>query len=113
MKERHVQAIWYDGRLRPKNLFTRRGESVNVISPGEWNSGAGPDFRRAVLEIGREHRRIAGDVEVHLCPSDWDLHGHGSVLGIYDGSYAPQKPQDVPVALCGPQVKAFDPDSAH
>ena len=78
MKERHVQAIWYDGRLRPKNLFTRRGESVNVISPGEWNSGAGPDFRRAVLEIGREHRRIAGDVEVHLCPSDWDLHGHGS-----------------------------------
>ena len=31
MKERHVQAIWYDGRLRPKNLFTRRGESVNVI----------------------------------------------------------------------------------
>ena len=78
MKERHVQAIWYDGRLRPKNLFTRRGESVNVLSPGEWNTGAGPDFRRAVLEIGRERRRVAGDVEVHLCPSDWDLHGHGS-----------------------------------
>ena len=78
MKERHVQAIWYDGRLRPKNLFTRRGEEVNVVSPGEWNTGAGPDFRRAVLEIGREHRRVTGDVEVHLCPSDWDLHGHGS-----------------------------------
>ena len=78
MKERHVQAIWYDGKLRPKNLLTRRGEAVNVVSPGEWNTGAGPDFRRAVLEIGRERRRVTGDVEVHLCPSDWDLHGHGS-----------------------------------
>jgi len=78
MKERHVQAIWYDGRLRPKNLLTRRGESVNVVSPGEWNTGAGPDFRHAVLEIGRDRRRVTGDVEVHLCPSDWDFHGHGS-----------------------------------
>ena len=78
LSERHVQAIWYDGRLRPPNLVTRRGEAVNVVSPGEWNLESGPDFRRAVLEIGRERRRVTGDVEVHLCPSDWDLHGHGA-----------------------------------
>lgn len=51
--ERHVQAVWYDAALRPKQLFTRRGSAVTVVSPGEWNLGAGPDFRNAVLEIGR------------------------------------------------------------
>ncbi|MGN0833457.1 MAG: DUF2851 family protein [Kiritimatiellia bacterium] len=76
--ERHVQAIWYDSALRPKHLTTCRGQAVAVVSPGEWNLGAGPDFRRAVLEIGRERRRVSGDVEIHLCPSDWDFHRHGA-----------------------------------
>ena len=75
--ERHVQAIWYDAALRPKNLTTRRGSEVRVISPGEWNLEAGPDFRNAVLEIGKERRRVVGDVEVHLAPADWDFHRHG------------------------------------
>ena len=78
LTERHVQAIWYDAALRPKRLVTRRGSEVVVLSPGEWNLEAGPDFRHAVLEIGRERRRVVGDVEVHLCPSDWDFHAHGA-----------------------------------
>ena len=76
--ERHVQAIWYDAALRPARLCTRRGSDVTVVSPGEWNLGAGPDFRNAVLELGKERRRVVGDVEIHLCPNDWDLHGHGA-----------------------------------
>jgi len=76
--ERHVQAIWYDAALRPQRLVTRRGSEVVVVSPGEWNREAGPDFRNAVLEIGPERRRVTGDVEIHLAPSDWDLHGHGA-----------------------------------
>lgn len=76
--ERHVQAIWYDAALRPAGLRTRRGSEVFVVSPGEWNLGAGPDFRNAVLEIGPERRRMTGDVEVHICPNDWDFHGHGT-----------------------------------
>ena len=78
LTERHVQAIWYDAALRPPHLVTRRGSEVVVVSPGEWNLGAGPDFRGAVLELGRERRRVVGDVEVHLCPADWDFHGHGT-----------------------------------
>jgi len=78
LTERHVQAIWYDEALRPRRLVTRRGSEVRVISPGSWNLGPGPDFRNAVLEIGRERRRVTGDVEVHICPADWDFHGHGA-----------------------------------
>ena len=78
LTERHVQAIWYDAALRPGRLYTRRGHEVSVITPGVWNLGAGPDFKNAVLEVGRERRRIVGDVEVHLCPSDWDFHHHGT-----------------------------------
>jgi len=75
--ERHVQAIWYDRDLRPEGLSTDDGISVRVVHPGEWNQTAGPDFTNAVLEIGTERRRLVGDVEVHLSPSDWDAHGHG------------------------------------
>lgn len=78
LTERHVQAIWYDASLRPSRLYTRRGVEVAVVSPGEWNLGAGPDFRNAVLEIGREKHRLVGDVEIHLSPSDWDFHRHGA-----------------------------------
>ena len=75
--ERHVQAIWYDPSLRPMCLRTVRGGDVAVVDPGIWNLESGPDFRHAVLEFGRDRRRIEGDVEVHLKPADWTLHGHG------------------------------------
>lgn len=75
--ERHVQAIWYDPLLRPAQLRTVRGGEVRVVDPGVWNLESGPDFRHAVLELGRERRRVEGDVEVHLKPSDWILHRHG------------------------------------
>jgi len=76
--ERHVQALWYDGSLRPANLRTWNGTPVRVVDPGAWNLEAGPDFRRAVIEVGRERARLAGDVEIHLRPSDWVAHRHAS-----------------------------------
>ena len=75
--ERHVQAIWYDPSLRPAQLRTVRGGEVRVVDPGVWNLESGPDFCHAVLELGRDRRRVEGDVEVHLKPSDWTLHRHG------------------------------------
>jgi hypothetical protein len=74
--ERHLQALWFDVRLRPQNLKTSRGESVTVENPGRWNLEAGPDFSGAVLLIGREKRRVAGDAEIHIFPNDWKSHGH-------------------------------------
>lgn len=102
LTERHVQAIWYDAALRPPRLRTRRGTEVAVVSPGEWNLGAGPDFRNAVLEIGPARRRVVGDVEVHLAPADWDFHGHGA-----DPNY-----RNVVAHVtwgCGPQPKTLPP----
>ncbi len=77
LTERHVQAIWYDRVFRPKHLWTREGDAVRVVDPGEWNLGAGPDFKNAVLEIGEGRIRKKGDIEVHLNPSAWRAHGHG------------------------------------
>ena len=75
LTERHVQAVWYDRELRPRNLTTRNGAPFEVVDPGEWNLGDGPDFRNAVLDFGGG-RRLRGDVEVHLSPSGWNAHGH-------------------------------------
>ena len=77
VSERHVQAIWYDGALRPGDLRTAGGAPVYVVDPGRWNLEAGPDFRDAVLEIGDERRRVRGDVEVHVRAADWTAHRHG------------------------------------
>ena len=74
VSERHVQALWYDGTLRPEDLRTVDGAPVRVIDPGAWNLEAGPDFRNAVVEVGSV--RLRGDVEVHLRAGDWTLHGH-------------------------------------
>ena len=76
--ERHVQALWYDASLRPRALRTWNGTPVRVVDPGAWNLEAGPDFRRAVIEVGRERARLVGDVEIHLRPSDWVAHRHSS-----------------------------------
>ena len=72
--ERHVQAIWYDGALRPAALHTTQGAPVEVLDPGDWNQEAGPDFRHASIKVG--NRLMKGDVEIHLRPLDWRAHGH-------------------------------------
>lgn len=74
--ERHLHALWYDDSLRPCELKTSRGEPVFVETPGRWNMEPGPDFRDAVLLIGRERRRLVGDAEIHIFSRDWKNHGH-------------------------------------
>ncbi len=75
-RERHIQCLWANPRLRPTELKTSGGEPVAVEHPGDWNLEPGPDFRNAVLLIGKEKRRICGDLEIHIHPSGWKQHGH-------------------------------------
>lgn len=52
------------------------GRLVRVIYPGRRAGSWGPDFHGALLDLdGRIER---GDVEVHVRPRDWHVHGHGA-----------------------------------
>ena len=77
-RERHLQCLWADARHRPAQLKTTDGESVLVEHPGDWNLESGPDFLNAVLLVGKERRRIAGDLEIHIHPAAWHQHGHAN-----------------------------------
>lgn len=73
LTERHVQVMWLEQKYF-KPISTSDGESIQVISPGIWNSEAGPDFLKAHLLIGQKDWR--GDIEIHLNEDDWVHHGH-------------------------------------
>ncbi|WP_372808884.1 DUF2851 family protein [Pontiella sp.] len=75
-RERHLQCLWADPRNRPAELSTSEGETVTVEHPGDWNLEAGPDFLNAALLIGKERRRVVGDLEIHIHPNGWKQHGH-------------------------------------
>lgn len=73
LTERHLQVLWFEQKyLHP--LYTKQGELIQVISPGIWNTQAGPDFLRAHLRIGT--REYKGDIELHLLHEGWYAHGH-------------------------------------
>lgn len=72
LTERHLQAMWLEQKYF-KSL-TLNGMQVEVLSPGIWNSEAGPDFLKAHLKIGTEEWR--GDIELHLSQEGWYHHGH-------------------------------------
>ncbi len=74
LDELHLQALWNDPRQRPANLALEDGTPVEVLEVGRWNRADGPDFQDAVIVVGGFIRR--GDVELHLRPSDWDVHKH-------------------------------------
>lgn len=73
--EMEIQSLWFSGLL-PRNYQTRSGEKVQILSPGEWNRGPGPDFLHAALEI--DGKACTGAVEIDLTARHWDLHGHSS-----------------------------------
>lgn len=74
MTEIFLHFIWKLGLFERNNLFADTGEEIQVISPGEHNTDAGPDFLNARIKIG--NTTWAGNVEVHLHSSDWFSHKH-------------------------------------
>ena len=74
VEERDLQRLWSLVATRQGPFVTRSGRRLEVLEPGEWNHGRGPDFRDAILEIDGERRH--GDVELHFAERDWIRHGH-------------------------------------
>ena len=71
--ERAIQRLWAAGEVVGP-MATARGKTIEIIAPGDWNRGAGPDFLGAELRI--EGHRVRGDVEIHLRCADWQAHQH-------------------------------------
>lgn len=74
VSERLLQKIWLRQDADFSGAITRSGKKIEVLHVGQWNHGAGPDFKAAHLRI--EGLPVQGDIEVHFDESDWQAHGH-------------------------------------
>ena len=66
--------LWRERAARREAFTTLDGRRVRVLYPGRPGTGAGPDFRDALLE--QDGATVRGDVEVHRRPEEWHSHGH-------------------------------------
>lgn len=73
--EELLQQVWLYQRVAQDRLQTTDGRRVRVLHPGFLNREPGPDFRKAVIQIGSEPP-ASGDVEIDLVPSGWEQHSH-------------------------------------
>ena len=74
MTEDFLYFLWQYQYFDKNNLKTTSGESLQVVSVGQRNTNAGPDFSNARLLIGG--LEWVGNVEMHLKASDWHAHTH-------------------------------------
>jgi hypothetical protein len=79
LTERQLHLVWRLGWFRHRGLLLEDGRPLDILFPGHPAGGGGPDFREARLRIAGAE--VAGDVELHLTPSGWRRHGHGSDSG--------------------------------
>ena len=53
---------------------TTDGRSVEILSVGEHNRDAGPDYSHARVRI--DSKEWVGNIELHVCATDWVKHRH-------------------------------------
>ncbi len=76
MKEELLHYLWRTKRFNFTHLPTTQGEVIQILYTGDYNTHAGPDFLNARIRIG--NTTWAGNVEMHLCASEWLRHGHAA-----------------------------------
>jgi hypothetical protein len=82
MQEDFLQYLWKYGLFPADKLFTPDNQRVEILTPGQLNTDAGPDFLMARIRIGEAV--WAGHVEIHVKASDWYRHNHNT-----DAAYDP------------------------
>ena len=73
-KEELLQFIWQYKLFAYKDLYTVKGEPLEIIDTGKLNVNAGADFIHAKVKIGQ--MVLAGNIELHVREKDWLLHKH-------------------------------------
>ena len=73
-KEAFLHFIWRYRLFNQLNLKTTDQESLEVLSVGQLNSNAGPDFEFAKIRVNGT--LWSGHVEIHLKEEDWFIHKH-------------------------------------
>ncbi|MGI8584747.1 MAG: DUF2851 family protein [Chitinophagaceae bacterium] len=74
MKEKLLQYIWQFQYFNKNELTTIDGDPIQIISPGSFNTNQGADFFDAKIKIS--NTIWAGNIELHIKSSDWNLHNH-------------------------------------
>ncbi|HEV8081212.1 MAG TPA: DUF2851 family protein [Chitinophagaceae bacterium] len=74
MKEKLLQYIWQFQYFNKSELITVSGEPLQIIHQGSLNTNQGADFSEAKIKIG--DTTWAGNIELHIKSSDWNLHKH-------------------------------------
>ena len=74
MKEEFLHYIWLHKKINVTQLYTTKGEKLEILHFGHYLQTAGPDFFNAQLII--DYQKWAGNIEIHLKSSDWYAHHH-------------------------------------
>lgn len=72
--EKVIRCIWNDQLIQADGLKTTDDRPLEIIFPGYWNFGSGPDFKSAAIRV--DGKLYEGDVELHVYGCDWKAHGH-------------------------------------
>ncbi len=74
MPEILLHYIWFKRYFDRFEQHTDSGKNITVISVGEHNTDAGPDFINAHIRI--DGIELYGNVEIHINATDWNKHRH-------------------------------------
>lgn len=74
MPEIILHYIWEHCLWAGFEQFTTDGKKVEILSVGEHNRDAGPDYSHARVRI--DGKEWVGNIEIHVCSSDWIKHRH-------------------------------------
>jgi hypothetical protein len=72
--EHLLHFIWRFRLFNQVSLLLHSGESLEIITPGNYHQDSGPDFQNARIRI--DDTLWAGNIEIHLRSSDWFRHHH-------------------------------------
>ena len=74
MTERLLQYIWQFQYYNTNNIVTVDGDIVQINYAGIFNTNQGPDFLEGKIKVA--NTIWAGNIELHIKSSDWNLHKH-------------------------------------